>query len=103
MTFEEAARRFIAMHSDTWRNDKHRAQWTSSLEAYAFPTLGDRPVAAVEGAQITEALAPIWTVKGETARRVKQRIERVCQGSRTARLYRTRRGVSSTSSGNGRR
>ena len=41
--------------------------------------LRDRPISAIDGAQITEALVSIWTKKPETARRVKQRIERVCQ------------------------
>jgi integrase len=36
-------------------------------------------VSAVDGALITETLAPIWTKKPETARRVKQRIERIVQ------------------------
>jgi integrase len=79
ITFKDAARRFVAMHGEAWRNEKHRRQWESTLRQYAFPTLGDRPVSAIEGQQITEALAPIWTAKAETARRVKQRIERICQ------------------------
>ena len=44
---------------------------------YAKPDL-IRPIAAIDGALITEALSSIWTKKPETARRVKQRIERVC-------------------------
>jgi integrase len=48
-------------------------------EHLAYPTLGSRPISAINGGLITEALAPIWTKKPETARRVKQRIERVVQ------------------------
>ena len=77
MLFKDAAQRFIDLHADGWRNEKHRAQWKSTLRDYAYPTLGSRPISAIEGAQITEALSPIWTSKPETARRVKQRIERV--------------------------
>src|SRR5262245_52841293 len=73
--FKDAAKEFIDLHSPTWKNAKHRAQWKSSLEAYAFRTLGSRPVLAIDGAAITEALSPIWTTKVETASRVKQRIE----------------------------
>ena len=44
-----------------------------------------RPISAIDGALITETLAPIWTKKPETARRVKQRIERVIQWVRDGR------------------
>jgi integrase len=77
--FKDATRRFLDLHQSAWTNAKHRAQWHSSLLAYAFPTLGDRPVSAIDGALITEALAPIWTKKPETASRVKQRIKRIVQ------------------------
>ena len=45
----------------------------------AFPSIGNRPITAIDGAVITDALSPIWTKKPETARRVKQRIERIIQ------------------------
>lgn len=79
MLFKDAVERFLVLHENEWKNDKHRAQWRSSLKTYAYPTLGFRPVSAIDGALITEALTPIWTKKPETARRVKQRIERVVQ------------------------
>ena len=56
-----------------------RQQWQNSLKTYAYPSIGNRPITAVDGAVITDALSPIWTKKPETARRVKQRIERVTQ------------------------
>ena len=77
--FKEEAEKFISLHESTWKNDKHRAQWRSTLRDYAYPTLGNRPVSAIDGALITEALHPIWRLKPETARRVKQRIERVIE------------------------
>jgi integrase len=76
--FTDAVRRFLEVHESNWKNAKHRQQWANTLRDYAKP-LHDRPISAIDGAQITEALAPIWTRKPETARRVKQRIERVCQ------------------------
>ncbi|HML93415.1 integrase arm-type DNA-binding domain-containing protein [Methyloceanibacter sp.] len=78
-TFKDAAKQFLAVHEPTWRNDKHKQQWRNTLEDYAFPTLGTRPVAAIDAALINDAVASIWTTKRETARRVKQRIERVTQ------------------------
>jgi hypothetical protein len=37
LTFREAAEQAHAEHVKAWRNDKHRAQWLSSLEAYCLP------------------------------------------------------------------
>lgn len=79
ITFKEATAKYLAAHEDGWRNEKHRAQWRSTLESYAYPTLGGRPVKAIDAALINGALAPIWTKTPETASRVRQRIERVCQ------------------------
>lgn len=79
MLFKDAVQRFLDLHQAKWKNAKHRQQWQNTLATYAYPTLGSRPISAIDGALITDALAPIWTKKPETARRVKQRIERVCQ------------------------
>ena len=79
MLFKDAVARFLEVHNDTWRNAKHRQQWANTLKSYALPTLGNRPMSAIDGALINDALASIWTKKPETARRTKQRIERVIQ------------------------
>jgi integrase len=83
--FKDAAQRFIDLHQSAWKNGKHRQQWQNTLKTYALPALGNRPVAAIDGALITDALSPIWTKKPETARRVKQRIERVVQWVRNGK------------------
>lgn len=77
--FRDAVKRFLAVHEPSWRNDKHRAQWRSTLETYAYPTLGARPVKAIDAALINGVVADIWAKTPETASRVKQRIERVVQ------------------------
>jgi integrase len=76
-TFEAAAREVHEKHAAAFRNPKHAAQWLSTLETYAFPKFGSRPVDAVESKDILEALSPIWLEKPETARRVKQRMKTV--------------------------
>jgi integrase len=76
-TFIEAAKEVHAAHAATFRNDKHKAQWLSSLEADIFPVFGDRPVDTIESADVLKALTPIWSTKPETARRLKQRIRAV--------------------------
>ncbi|MXO76112.1 integrase arm-type DNA-binding domain-containing protein [Altererythrobacter aerius] len=74
LTFREAAEAFHEERKAGWRNTKHRAQWLSSLEAYAYPFIGDLPVADVDGPAIRDLLAKIWLSKPETAQRVKQRV-----------------------------
>jgi integrase len=73
-TFEAAARRVHAEHKPGWRNAKHTAQWLTTLEAYAFPDIGQRRVDKIDGPEIRDLLARIWLAKPETARRVRQRI-----------------------------
>jgi integrase len=74
LTFRQAAIQAHAERMRGWKNGKHQTQWLSSLEAYAFPTLGALPVDSVEAGQIHDVLAEIWLSKPETARRVSQRI-----------------------------
>ena len=77
ITFRMCAKRYIAAHEAGWRNGKHRAQWSATLEAYAYPTLGELPVASVETAHVMQVLEPIWATKAETASRVRGRIESI--------------------------
>jgi integrase len=73
-TFRQAAAIVHGEHKAAWRNSKHGAQWLSTLEAYAFPQIGEISVADVTGGQVRDLLAAIWLTKNETARRVRQRI-----------------------------
>jgi integrase len=76
-TFEESARAYIEAHATGWKSAKHAAQWTATLETYAFPILGKLPVAAVDTARVLQVLTPIWTSKTETASRLRGRIESI--------------------------
>ncbi|CAM3139156.1 tyrosine-type recombinase/integrase [Paracoccus nototheniae] len=74
LSFEEAARRVHALHKPTWANEKHAAQFLTTLETYTFPRLGKLKVQDVSTGDVLAVLMPIWTEKPETARRVRQRI-----------------------------
>lgn len=76
-TFKDAALELIESKRPGWKNAKHAAQWTSTLEAYAFPTLSQMQVTKIATADVIGALKPIWSQKPETANRVRQRIEAV--------------------------
>lgn len=88
ITFRTVAESYIAAHAVAWRHDKHLAQWGSSLRLYAYPHMGEVPVAEVTTEHVMAALAPIWETKSETASRVRGRIECVLDYAKT-RAWRT--------------
>ena len=75
ITFTDAAAKYLAAHTVGWRNSKHREQWRSTLEKYAIPTLGARPIKAIDAALINAALVVVWAKTPETAQRERQRSE----------------------------
>ena len=76
-TFKDAALELIESKRHGWKNAKHAAQWTSTLESYVFPKIGQVQVSKIETADVISTLTPIWSDKPETANRVRQRIEAV--------------------------
>ena len=88
MTFKECAEQLIASHEAGWRNSKHRQQWRNTLATYAYPVLGDIPVAGVTTELVLRVLEPIWPIKSETASRLRGRIEAVLSWAK-AREMRT--------------
>jgi integrase len=77
ISFKECAEAYIAAHQTGWRNEKHRAQWSSTLDRYAYPVIGEVPVSAIDTALVLKCLEPIWKEKSETANRLRGRIENV--------------------------
>lgn len=88
VTFREAADRYVALHRESWRSEKHRAQWDGTLAAYAFPIIGNLPVQEIDTGLVMRVLEPIWAEKPETASRLRGRIETVLSWAQ-ARGYRT--------------
>ena len=80
-TFEEAAREYVRQHQGRWRNAKHAAQWTTTLEVHAYPIIGGRDVNSITKADILSVLDPIASEKAETASRIRQRIKAVLDWS----------------------
>ena len=78
-TFAEAAGRVLEQKRDGWRGRWHAQNWIRSMERYAFPRIGSRPVSEVNTADVLEILTPIWHSKAETARAVRQRIRSVLE------------------------
>ena len=78
-TFAEAAERVLEQKRGGWRGRWHAQNWMSSMERYAFQRIGRLPVSEVNTADVLEILTPIWHVKAETARAVRQRIRSVLE------------------------
>jgi integrase len=80
-TFGEEADRYIATHSEAWRNDKHTAQWQMTLTRYAGP-LRPLPVDRVAVPDVVAVLKPLWSTRPETASRLRGRIEAVLDAAK---------------------
>jgi len=76
-TFKTAAEEYIHQHEKSWKNAKHAAQWTATLQTYVYPLMGEMVVRDITPAHVIQTLEPIWTTKTETASRVRSRIELV--------------------------
>jgi integrase len=85
-TFGEVADEVREALSAGFRNEKHKAQWKSTLKTYAAP-LRAKPVDTVTTDDVLAVLKPIWTMKAETASRVRGRIEKVLDAAK-AKGYR---------------
>jgi roadblock/LC7 domain-containing protein len=83
MNFEACAKAYIAVHQVGWRNAKHAAQWSATLASYAYPVFGSLPVQAIDVGLVMKAVEPIWSIKTETASRLRGRIESVLDWATT--------------------
>ena len=77
MTFDECRDAYINAHVASWRNAKHRQQWTNTLKTYCSPVFGKIPVQVVDVTLVMKVLEPIWSTKPETASRLRGRIEAI--------------------------
>ncbi|MDE0473776.1 MAG: tyrosine-type recombinase/integrase [Gammaproteobacteria bacterium] len=74
-TFGEAAQKVLAIHATGWKpGGRSEADWRWTLDNYAMPKLGRRPVDRITAADVMAVLVPIWNEKRVTARKVRQRI-----------------------------
>ncbi len=77
ISFKQCAESYITAHGAGWRNEKHAGQWSATLSTYAYPVIGGLAVQAVDTGLVLKVLEPIWTVKPETASRLRGRVESV--------------------------
>lgn len=81
VTFRQAFDSYYKNRKKTLCNHKQRQQWSSTIERYVYPKIGNVLVSDVTPADVIEILEPIWFKKAETARRILQRMELVFQSA----------------------
>ena len=76
-TFAEALEAVVDIRRPSWKDPKAEKTWRSSLNRHAMPAIGNMAVDAIAMRDVEAILTPIWQVKCQTARNVKQRIHAV--------------------------
>lgn len=97
-TFRECAEAYISANRAGWKNEKHVLQWESTLATYAFPSIGDIPISAIDTGMVLGVLqqtvkvadgqAPLWLARTETASRLRGRLESILDWA-SFRMYRS--------------
>jgi integrase len=88
VTFEAAAKQYIAGHERSWKSRDHARQWRNSLDRYVLPLIGDRQIDGIDTHDVLSVVEPLWLDKTETATRVLDRMRLVLDWA-TARKLRT--------------
>lgn len=98
-TFRDCAEAYMEAHALDYTNEKHRKQWASTLETYAYPVIGRMLVADITMRNVLDVLqqdtvhrngstGSLWATKSETAKRLLDRIRTVLDYA-TVNEYRT--------------
>lgn len=86
VTFGEVADALIKSHVPSFKNEKHRAQWETTLSDQYCETLRKIPVDQVTTEHVLEVLGPLWLTTPETASRLRGRIEKVLDRAKVRKL-----------------
>lgn len=85
-TFADVMDDVLTVKEASFRNEKHKAQWRMTLDAYASG-LHRKPIADITRDDVVEVLKPIWTKIPETAARTRMRIAAVMDHARARGLF----------------
>ena len=67
-TFRDCADAYMEAHSTEYSNEKHRKQWTSTLESFAYPIIGNILVSDLSMRHVLDVL--LQEVKDESTGKV---------------------------------
>jgi len=87
-TFRDCAEAYMEAHSSDYTNDKHRKQWASTLDTYAYTLIGRMLAADITMRHVLDVLlqetthrdgsiGKLWHTKPETAKRLLDRIRTI--------------------------
>ena len=71
----------------TFKNEKYAEQWLATLENHVFKVIGHKPISNITSADILSVLAPIWTEKTDTAKKLKQRLSCIMKWAKAKAYY----------------
>lgn len=86
IVFKDYAKQCIEAKKAEWQNAKHVDQWFNTIETYANPVIGHKPIDEIDTQDILDILTPIWYTKTETASRLRGRIEWILASATTRKL-----------------
>jgi len=73
-SLESVAKACFEARKADLKGDGMAGRWYSPLELHVMPKIGDVPIEEVSQNDLKDALAPIWHVKAETARKAMNRL-----------------------------
>lgn len=85
-TFLDMMDDVLTVKKASFKNEKHKDQWSMTLTKYAEP-LHKKLVAEITRDDVVEVLKPIWTKIPETADRTRQRIAAVIDHAKARGLF----------------
>lgn len=81
--FADAVDEYTPVAQQELKEGKYRDQWADSLNKYAIPVIGKKPVNQITKADVLDVLRPIWKTKTVTADKLRLKMKRVfdyCKG-----------------------
>jgi integrase len=76
-TFRAVAERLIEAQSPGWTSKATHNSWRWTMDTYAFPALGDRPVREITQEEVIAVLLPLQRAHAPTAKKLHRRISAV--------------------------
>ena len=71
----------------TFKSEKYAEQWLATLDNHVFKVIGHKPISGITSADILSVLAPIWTEKTDTAKKLKQRLSYIMKWAKAQAYY----------------
>ena len=73
-TFSAVAEACVQSQAPGWKDRKTAVMWRGSLKRWAYPEIGDMPVAEIDRTAVMRAISAVWRERPATAKKVLRRI-----------------------------